>query len=1002
MNKHCYRIIFNRLLQRFVVVSEITTKIGKAPQSGNRVFTNLSRMLIHWRLTPLMMGLYSLLGVLAVSSFSASAVADELQIRADSQAPKSQQPIVLQTANGLPQVNIQTPNDKGLSHNKYQQFDVNTRGAILNNSRKNVKTEQGGWVQANPYLVGGEAKVILNEVNASKPSQLKGYIEVAGSKAEVIIANPNGIHCEGCGFINARRSTMTTGQVQLENGQVKGYRVEQGEITVSGRGLDSHRQDYTEIIAKEVNVNAGIWANQLTVTTGQNQVPAQSTKSASSLQVIRGSEVTASQGYAVDVAELGGMYANQIHLIGTESGLGVRNAGHIGAAAGDVVIDSQGQIINSGYIGAKQNVNIVTRDTIENQANANMLAQQGNITLHTPKAVRQAGTVSAKQSTTIQARTLQQPTSGEIQSGAVALTLEDTLDNRGLINSYADDNSSITHIQAKHIDNIGTGRIYGDHIALQADSLLNQDERTEDTHAAVIAARKRLDIGVMNVTNRTTQYEANKKGGASIYSGGDIVFGRTLDKDNHATGQGERLDNDSSIIEAEKNISLNINNINNTNRHFTTKAEVISTDNLTYHYLRPENSEQLINWNLLKWIDFSKAGRVAPHNYSMPTTLPENNVFDGHLLPYPNTQLCTTNNSGGDCPINPASIYSADSPIWTYFNIEAPTTAPTGVSSDDWNNKIAEKYLKLGKAIDQHNSKLNKTNIYTNFDDIVVEERQVIQDVINTSKPGKILAKGNITFQGENFINDKSIIIAAHLPDQTHAQNIDATGIKINIDKGIQRRSYIQWNGGLDRYYTRHWSDNKPYQKEVREDMDIPVAQYVEHTNYQQIVKDLAQRPITTTNKLPIVSDQPSENNNSIPENTLYPSNPKIEDNLLFTDKETWLNSDYMYTALRNFYIQRNINNNLSIANLNNEAVTIDIEEIQIEETEENENADEDNTLITKLSTITKGNKATLRDGKNATLNGAVIKGSKISTAIANMILHETQQNESSSENKKP
>ncbi|MFC0308679.1 hemagglutinin repeat-containing protein [Gallibacterium trehalosifermentans] len=459
MNKHCYRIIFNRLLQRFVVVSEITTKTGKAPQSGNRVFTNLSRMLIHWRLPPLMIGLYSLLGVLAVSSFSASAVADELQIRADSQAPKSQQPIVLQTANGLPQVNIQTPNDKGLSHNKYQQFDVNTRGAILNNSRKNVKTEQGGWVQANPYLVGGEAKVILNEVNASKPSQLKGYIEVAGSKAEVIIANPNGIHCEGCGFINAGRSTMTTGQVQIENGQVKGYRVEQGEITVSGRGLDSHRQDYTEIIAKEVKVNAGIWANQLTVTTGQNQVPAQSTKNASSLQVIRGSEVTASQGYAVDVAELGGMYANQIHLIGTESGLGVRNAGHIGAAAGDVVIDSQGQIINSGYIGAKQNVSL-TAPTIKNQ---------------------QAGQLVATKKLTAQAHSLNNQT-GFIHAEQTDITLQHQLNNQATGSTGALIKAKQLHIttprllnqQTKAQHNTPTQGLIAETLAIHATHWFNQ------------------------------------------------------------------------------------------------------------------------------------------------------------------------------------------------------------------------------------------------------------------------------------------------------------------------------------------------------------------------------------------------------------------------------------------------------------------------------------------------------------------------------------------------
>ncbi|MEH8093671.1 filamentous hemagglutinin N-terminal domain-containing protein, partial [Gallibacterium anatis] len=373
MNKHLYRIIFSKTLQRLVVVSEIATREGKAKHESqicHSASLTLSKR-PRWTLKPLTIGLYSLLGFF----YLASAQADELQIRADSSAPKNQQPIVLQTANGLPQVNIQTPNDKGLSHNKYQQFDVAEKGAILNNSRKNVQTEQGGWVQANPYLVGGEAKVILNEVNATKPSQLKGYIEVAGGKADVIIANPSGIHCEGCGVINAGRSTFTTGEVQIENGQVTGYRVEKGAVTVSGRGMDTSRQDYTDIIAKEVKVNAGIWAKELKVTTGKNQVSAKN----DSIQVIHAGDATEPVGYAVDVAELGGMYANKIHLIGTENGLGVRNAGHIGAAVSEVKVTTEGQLVNTGYIGAQQDITLQSQHQIENQASGVMYSQQGNL-----------------------------------------------------------------------------------------------------------------------------------------------------------------------------------------------------------------------------------------------------------------------------------------------------------------------------------------------------------------------------------------------------------------------------------------------------------------------------------------------------------------------------------------------------------------------------------------------------------------------------------------------
>jgi len=114
-------------------------------------------------------------------------------IIADPTAPGSQQPQVLSTQNGVPQVNISSPNQKGLSYNRYQQFDVGQPGAILNNSRNNVDTQLGGWIGGNPNLLGSEANLIVNEVNSSQPSQLNGFVEVAGKRAEVVIANPSGI-----------------------------------------------------------------------------------------------------------------------------------------------------------------------------------------------------------------------------------------------------------------------------------------------------------------------------------------------------------------------------------------------------------------------------------------------------------------------------------------------------------------------------------------------------------------------------------------------------------------------------------------------------------------------------------------------------------------------------------------------------------------------------------------------------------------------------------------
>ena len=86
---------------------------------------------------------------------------------------------------------------------------------------KRHKLRVAGWVQGNPNLARGEAKVILNEVNSANPSRLKGYVEVAGKKADVVIANPSGIQCDGCGVINAGRATFTTGKAEVENGELK-------------------------------------------------------------------------------------------------------------------------------------------------------------------------------------------------------------------------------------------------------------------------------------------------------------------------------------------------------------------------------------------------------------------------------------------------------------------------------------------------------------------------------------------------------------------------------------------------------------------------------------------------------------------------------------------------------------------------------------------------------------------------------------------------------------
>ncbi|MEB7535278.1 hemagglutinin repeat-containing protein [Klebsiella aerogenes] len=335
-----------------MVVAETTRshRAGVSPQSGADARTGST---LTSTLVPLAFSF-----LLAFSCLTPAQAA----IVADNHAPGGQQPQIANSANGTPQVNIQTPSGAGVSRNVYSQFDVDGRGVVLNNSHANTSTQLAGMVAGNPNLAKGEARVILNEVNTRDPSRLNGYIEVAGQKAQVVIANPAGISCDGCGFINANRATLTTGQVQYGNGQISGYDVNRGEIIVQGGGLDASSVDSTDLLARAVKINAGVWAQELKVTAGRNQIDA-----AHSRTTAKSADGSALPAVAIDVSALGGMYAHKIRLVGTERGVGVHNAGNIGAAAGDVAISADGALSNSGVIQSAQNLQLSVKGDLHSQ-----------------------------------------------------------------------------------------------------------------------------------------------------------------------------------------------------------------------------------------------------------------------------------------------------------------------------------------------------------------------------------------------------------------------------------------------------------------------------------------------------------------------------------------------------------------------------------------------------------------------------------------------------------
>jgi filamentous hemagglutinin len=372
MNKNLHRIVFNAKRGLRMVVQETAKSSGKGSSKATTVASGAFAGAA--AIAPMLVG-SALAGLLSASPVQA-------QIVGAPNVPGNQRPTVLVAPNGVPIVNVQTPSAAGVSRNVFNQFNVAPNGAILNNSRNTTQSQLGGFIQGNPYLATGPARIIVNEVNGGSASQLRGYIEVAGQRAEIIIANPAGINVDGAGFINASRATLTTGVPQMNAfGGLDSFLVRGGTITINGAGLDASKTDYAAILARAVEANAGIWASELKVVTGANTV------SADHSQITPTTGTGTAPTFALDVAALGGMYAGKIVLVGTEAGLGVRNAGTIQAApgatalmgAGQLVVTSAGRLENIGTLQATADANL----SASGLANSGRIGSGGNLKIAT-------------------------------------------------------------------------------------------------------------------------------------------------------------------------------------------------------------------------------------------------------------------------------------------------------------------------------------------------------------------------------------------------------------------------------------------------------------------------------------------------------------------------------------------------------------------------------------------------------------------------------------------
>lgn len=300
----------------------------------------------------------------------------------------SDKTITINQQNNIPIINIATPNDSGVSHNRFNVFNVNKQGAVLNNSQVDANSQLAKKISANKNLKGNTANLIINEVVGNSRSQLLGKLEVAGQQADVLIANPNGISCDGCSFINTPSITLTTGKPQFSpQGTYSALEVKKGSIVIGKQGMNADLQNYADIISRSIEINGKINAKNLSLMQGNNHIDF----GKGTVNSINGEGVKPT--VAIDTKALGGMYANQIRLVSTEKGGGV-NLTDIQTKQNSINLTVDGKITFNGNIQSEQDINVSSK-ALQMNSNASLKAQR-DITLATNTLTNHSDIIAEK------------------------------------------------------------------------------------------------------------------------------------------------------------------------------------------------------------------------------------------------------------------------------------------------------------------------------------------------------------------------------------------------------------------------------------------------------------------------------------------------------------------------------------------------------------------------------------------------------------------------------
>ncbi|MDR2708480.1 MAG: filamentous hemagglutinin N-terminal domain-containing protein, partial [Elusimicrobiota bacterium] len=326
--------------------------------------------------------------------------------------------------NGTPIIHINNVSAAGVSVNYYKEFNVNYENLIINNYKGDAtNTNLAGAIYGNPNFnkAGGrEADIILNEVLSNKRTYIEGYIEIAGKRADLIIANPNGISVSGGGFINVAKLSLIAGASGQGNpyasvdaaGRLNPFLITNANINIEGRdvtnrsgavvaknlGIDASGTDYLELIAQAIKINGDIIANpngQVSLIAAEGSYD---TKTGKIIENAEGANKQKSNAeYAIDSTIFGGIYAGRIKIIANADGIGTRIRSDLIANVDDIEFDVNGNLlIDKTNVQAKDEIKIKSAGDItinETQVLANGLNLQTNKNASIDKTKISANTI---------------------------------------------------------------------------------------------------------------------------------------------------------------------------------------------------------------------------------------------------------------------------------------------------------------------------------------------------------------------------------------------------------------------------------------------------------------------------------------------------------------------------------------------------------------------------------------------------------------------------------